>query len=192
MTSPLPVSASTTTSTCGGGQSQFFDWAYVLSPENKLRTTQILSLDRDNCNLNFKNLSNQDNPEYRKAAVLLPLCFDKNGKPSLLYNLRSLQLTTHRGEISFPGGSLDPEDKGCPIAGAVRETHEELGIHPNDIEIWTTLRMFPTIASNMGVIPVLGFVKGKEIFSDKRINFVWFWWDEINRLCIYFVIISKG
>lgn len=72
--------------------------------------------------------------EKRSAAVLIPLCIH-NDDVSLLYTLRTCDLTTHRGQVSFPGGMQDQNDKNLAET-ALRETQEELGIHPNDVVIW--------------------------------------------------------
>lgn len=61
--------------------------------------------------------------------------------------------------FSIAGGTLEPQDNEDPIAGALRETHEELGISKDQVDVWTTCRAFPTVSSNMGVVPVVGFIK---------------------------------
>jgi len=94
----------------------------------------------------------------KKAAVLIPLCVNMKGEPCLLFTLRSLKLSKHRGEICFPGGVSDPEDADS-IATALRETEEELNIPKDRIEIWSTLMTMPTASSLMGVVPVLGLIK---------------------------------
>jgi nudix motif 8 len=148
-------SSSPVTGAGSSGGAISFDWTSALSAENKQRTIEVLSFDRDSTGFDVP----WDDLNYRKAAVLVPLCYDLEGQPSLLYNLRSATLSKHKGEISFPGGSLDPEDRNDPVVAALRETHEELGIEPEAVDIWTSMRIFPTISSNMGVIPVLGFIK---------------------------------
>src|SRR5258706_13810934 len=64
----------------------------------------------------------------RAAAVLAPL-YVRDGLPRLLFTQRSQDLSTHRGEISFPGGSPDAPD-GSLGQTALRETREELGRDP--------------------------------------------------------------
>lgn len=154
--SPPSLSPNSSSSSSSSGGTQGFDFQFLLSPENKSRTIKLLTLDKDNFSSRLKGVTTE---ECRKAAVLIPLCHDDNGKVCLLYNLRSQNLSKHKGEISFPGGAMDPEDGGSPIKAALRETHEELGIHPQNIEVWTTLRLFPTVSTNLGVVPVLGFIK---------------------------------
>lgn len=79
---------------------QSFEWSSNLfSGENKERTISLLSTDRDNSAFNFKKFGK----DCRPAAVLVPFCYDIQGRPGILYNLRSETLSTHKGEISFPG-----------------------------------------------------------------------------------------
>jgi len=158
-------SSSGACSTTGGTSGTFpFDWAHVFGQENKKRTIELLSLDRENCGA--QALEDND-PRVRKAAVLIPLCYDLEGKPCLLYNLRASTLSKHKGEISFPGGAFDPEDQNNPVTTALRETHEELGIPSEAIEVWTELRVFPTISTHLKVIPILGFVKTGPVDAKK-------------------------
>ncbi|MBM3301227.1 MAG: CoA pyrophosphatase [Deltaproteobacteria bacterium] len=90
------------------------------------------------------------------AAVLVPL-FSRNGEPHVLMTKRSDLVEHHKGEISFPGGKLDPEDldlKSC----ALRETEEEIGIDPRDVRIVGELDDFYTVATNYLVVPFVGVI----------------------------------
>ena len=72
-------------------------------------------------------------PSLVPAAVLL-LFYPKNGEYCILLNKRSEEVEHHKGEISFPGGSCDPEDH-TPLHTALREAYEEMGIRPEDVTI---------------------------------------------------------
>ena len=61
----------------------------------------------------------------RPAAVLVPVV--ARDEPTVLLTLRSAALANHAGQISFPGGRLDPGDPD-PLATALREAHEEIGL----------------------------------------------------------------
>ncbi|HLW47412.1 MAG TPA: CoA pyrophosphatase [bacterium] len=68
----------------------------------------------------------------RRAAVLLPVVSTGAG-PALLLTRRTDHVEHHKGQISFPGGALD--DGEDPLAGALRETHEEIGVPPSDVTV---------------------------------------------------------
>ncbi|UCH60110.1 MAG: CoA pyrophosphatase [Anaerolineales bacterium] len=93
------------------------------------------------------------NPK-RPAAVLLPLLI-RNEKWHLLFIHRTHhEDDPHAGQVAFPGGARDPGDND-PISNALRETHEELGIQPEDVEILGKLNDFITI-TGFQVTPVVG------------------------------------
>lgn len=69
--------------------------------------------------------------EMRAAAVLVPLRL-RNGSLSLVLTKRTEHLTHHAGEISFPGGGINPEDSD-DWAAALRETEEEIGVNPRQV-----------------------------------------------------------
>ncbi len=62
------------------------------------------------------------------------LLYQKDGDYCVLLNKRSQDVEHHKGEISFPGGSTDPEDRDA-LDTALRETEEEMGIHRDDISV---------------------------------------------------------
>ncbi|WP_221089173.1 NUDIX hydrolase [Deinococcus aquaedulcis] len=70
-------------------------------------------------------------PEYRRAAVLVGLTQEPS--PRVLLTVRSADLPTHRGQISFPGGSLEPGED--PVTGALREAQEEVGLDPAAVTV---------------------------------------------------------
>lgn len=79
-------------------------------------------------------------PEFRRAAVLVALTLEP--QPSLLLTVRTHDLPTHKGQISFPGGSLEPGEDA--FSGALREAHEEVGLEPGLVrpiglldDVWT-------------------------------------------------------
>uniref|UniRef100_A0A0G4FNC8 Nudix hydrolase domain-containing protein n=1 Tax=Chromera velia CCMP2878 TaxID=1169474 RepID=A0A0G4FNC8_9ALVE len=65
-----------------------------------------------------------DKSRRRQAAVLVPLC-NRNGEASVLFTVRSSKVRTHKRQVSFPGGHLEPGESGKDAA--LRETGEELG-----------------------------------------------------------------
>jgi 8-oxo-dGTP pyrophosphatase MutT (NUDIX family) len=89
------------------------------------------------------------------AAVLIPL-FLKDNSCHILFTKRSENLHHHRGEISFPGGVSHPEDADTRQT-ALRETWEEVGIAPEEVEVLGVLDDFLSI-HNYLVTPFVGFV----------------------------------
>jgi len=92
----------------------------------------------------------------RQAAVLLLLYPDANDL-RLPLTVRSDQLPSHRGEVSLPGGAIDPDEPG-PINAALREAHEELGVPPNAVNVWGTLSPLYIPPSNFQITPVVGLI----------------------------------
>ena len=72
-------------------------------------------------------------PGRARAAVLL-LLYDRKGRTHVVFQKRTEHVETHKGQISFPGGMADPGDSGLAFT-ALRETHEEIGVHPSDVEV---------------------------------------------------------
>jgi len=91
-----------------------------------------------------------------KAAVLIPLLL-KEGGLSVLLTQRTNHLRDHAGQISFPGGRMDPEDRS-PNETALRESQEEIGLDPERVEIIGHLPQYLTV-SGYSVTPVVGLVK---------------------------------
>jgi 8-oxo-dGTP pyrophosphatase MutT (NUDIX family) len=90
------------------------------------------------------------------AAVLVPIVVHA-GVASLLLTVRSSHLRSHAGQISFPGGRLEPTDID-PAAAALRETQEEIGIDPADIELLGFLSD-QIIRSGYRITPVVGLLR---------------------------------
>ena len=69
----------------------------------------------------------------KRASVLIPLV-EANGELFVMLTLRSKQLNSHAGQVSFPGGKEDPQDANS-LETALRETNEEIGLPQEKIEI---------------------------------------------------------
>ncbi len=93
-----------------------------------------------------------------KAAVLIPLVLKEEGL-SVLLTQRTNHLRDHAGQISFPGGSMDPEDQS-PNDTALRESQEEIGLDPKRVEIIGHMPQYLTV-SGYSVTPVVGLVQAQ-------------------------------
>lgn len=89
------------------------------------------------------------------AAVLVPLVLHAT-EPTLLFTERASGLKKHGGQISFPGGRVEPKDEG-PVGGALRESAEEIGLGASFVEV---LGYLPDhlVISGYRVTPVVGLV----------------------------------
>ncbi|CAN0073430.1 unnamed protein product [Ectocarpus sp. 8 AP-2014] len=91
----------------------------------------------------------------RRAAVLVPLC-NRDGVASLLFTVRSGKVSTHKGQVSFPGGHLEPGEDA--VEAALRETREEIGDSLGRIDVLGTCQTLPAITGTP-VTPVVAFVR---------------------------------
>ena len=89
------------------------------------------------------------------AAVMI-LLYSKDGEYCVLLNKRSQEVEHHKGEISFPGGARDPEDRDF-LDTALRETEEEMGIQRSDITVLGQLDDIVT-RTNFGVRVYVGTI----------------------------------
>lgn len=96
----------------------------------------------------------------RPAAVLCAL-FDEDGEAHVLLTRRSSRLRSHTGEVSFPGGRLDPGE--APIAAALREASEEVGLDPATVDIVGQLSPLSTFSSQALITPFVGVLPGRPV-----------------------------
>jgi 8-oxo-dGTP pyrophosphatase MutT (NUDIX family) len=86
---------------------------------------------------------------------LVPLVA-RRGEPHLVFTKRPETLRQHAGQISFPGGSRDPEDQ-TPLHTALREAEEEIGIPRDRVEVLGALDELPTI-TRFRILPFVGVI----------------------------------
>ncbi len=90
------------------------------------------------------------------AAVLVPIIDHENGL-SVLFTQRASHLRHHPGQVSFPGGRIESEDSG-PLAAALRETEEEIGLSREHVTFVGYLDS-QLVLSGFWVTPVVAFVQ---------------------------------
>jgi 8-oxo-dGTP pyrophosphatase MutT (NUDIX family) len=93
--------------------------------------------------------------KLRQAAVLVPLVEHPEGL-SVLLTQRTDHLHDHAGQISFPGGRVEPQDNGV-IEAALRETEEEIGLSGKFIDVVGYLDNYETVTGYL-ITPVVAFV----------------------------------
>jgi 8-oxo-dGTP pyrophosphatase MutT (NUDIX family) len=91
----------------------------------------------------------------RESAVLIALGEADRG-PAVLLTERATGLRTHSGQAAFPGGAAEPIDAG-PVATALREATEEVGIDPNSVRVLTTMPRRYLPPSGFIVTPVIAW-----------------------------------
>ncbi|HKY02100.1 MAG TPA: CoA pyrophosphatase [Burkholderiales bacterium] len=94
--------------------------------------------------------------EIRSAAVLVPVVCETDGSLELLFTKRAAHLHDHASQISFPGGRVEPEDSGIR-ATALRETAEEIGLHPERVQVLGELNPYTTV-TGYRVVPVVALI----------------------------------
>lgn len=94
----------------------------------------------------------------RSSAVLVAL-FEGGAGAEVVLTRRSWQLRNHRGEISFPGGRLEPGE--TPVEAALRESHEEVGLDPASVTVVGELDHLATVVSRSLIVPVVATLAGR-------------------------------
>jgi 8-oxo-dGTP pyrophosphatase MutT (NUDIX family) len=90
------------------------------------------------------------------AAVLIPVFF-KDGEYHILFTKRTDTVKTHKGDVCFPGGHYEPEDRSM-LDTALRETNEEIGMPPRDIQIAGELDSTINASSGYIITSFVGFI----------------------------------
>ena len=105
-------------------------------------------------------------PAPTPAAVLIPLV-ERESELTVLLTQRATHLSNHPGQVSFPGGRIEPGD-ASPLEAALREAREEIGLEPSFVTLAGYLPDHIVI-SGFRVTPVVGFVRpGFELLLDAR------------------------
>jgi 8-oxo-dGTP pyrophosphatase MutT (NUDIX family) len=94
--------------------------------------------------------------DSRRAAVLVPVLLEPDGA-RLVYTVRRDDLQDHAGQISFPGGSMDPGD-GSLLETALREAEEEIALSPDLVDVVGELEEMYIPPSDFRVSPFVGLL----------------------------------
>ena len=95
------------------------------------------------------------NRRLRPAAVLVPII--QHPAPTVLLTQRTDHLNHHAGQVSFPGGRVEPGDMS-PIDTALRETEEEVGLDRSFIDVVGALDTYET-GTGFSITPIVGVVR---------------------------------
>lgn len=137
----------------------------LLSNAARIRLTQNLK--------NFPSFTYKDSTPAIKASVLVPICV-VSGEVCLLYTLRSSNLSSHSGQMSFPGGKMDQNE--TVIETALRETKEEIGVASEDVDVWNVMSEVQGRNRDMVITPVIGYIRDFSV-NKLKINH-----DEVEEL----------
>jgi 8-oxo-dGTP pyrophosphatase MutT (NUDIX family) len=96
----------------------------------------------------------EEGAEVTQAAVLVPIV--DRPRPGVILTLRPETMRKHPGQVSFPGGRIDPTDDG-PIEAALREAEEEIGLSPANVEVIGIADRYRTV-TGFEVTPVIGIL----------------------------------
>lgn len=105
---------------------------------------------------------------YRKGAVL-SLLYPYQEELHMVFMKRTDDGKAHGGQISFPGGKQEPEDRDLAFT-ALRESEEELGIIQQDVEVLGNLTKLYIQTSNFLVQPVVGYAANRPIFRPSPVE----------------------
>lgn len=136
---------------------QFYDYLKKRSDDSfpgESAHKQMLPSPKDHS----KRFPRHDDGSGHPSSVLIPLFPDQNGDIEVILTLRTGNIR-HAGQISFPGGRSEVNES--PAETALRETHEEIGIRPESIQIACNISSLYLYRSNNLITPFVGFMDHK-------------------------------
>jgi 8-oxo-dGTP pyrophosphatase MutT (NUDIX family) len=131
----------------------------LLYDGDEMRTDQLRSLLADTLEPDPRS---HPRPEEHLAAVLVPIVEDQD--PWVVFTRRTDELPRHAGEISFPGGLSHAVDAALRDT-ALRETEEELGLSPSEVDVLGALPAVHTFVSSILIVPFVGILRPRPAFA---------------------------
>lgn len=118
----------------------------------------------DSIKQKLKQINPIDSTDYKKAGVLI-LLLHENDKEDMriLFTKRSSNLSTHSGEVSFPGGKWEEQDESL-FDTALRESYEEIGLKQNNMIKLGSLN-FLLSRHKVEVNPFVGYLETEQVFK---------------------------
>ena len=118
----------------------------------------------DSIKQKLKQINPIDSTDYKKAGVLI-LLLHENDKEDMriLFTKRSANLSTHSGEVSFPGGKWEEQDESL-FDTALRESYEEIGLKQNNMIKLGSLN-FLLSRHKVEVNPFVGYLETEQVFE---------------------------
>ena len=118
----------------------------------------------DSIKQKLKQINPIDSTDYKKAGVLILLLHENDMEDMrILFTKRSSNLSTHSGEVSFPGGKWEEQDESL-FDTAVRESYEEIGLKQNNMIKLGSLN-FLLSRHKVEVNPFVGYLETKQVFE---------------------------
>jgi len=107
--------------------------------------------------------------ELRRASILVPLFEREDSEIHVLFTQRPKKMKSHGGEVCFPGGKQDPDDKEDDVLTAMREAQEEVGLDPKYIE---SIARMQTVESkhSLCVTPIIGLIQPPSAAEPSRLK----------------------
>ncbi len=96
--------------------------------------------------------------------MLLPL-FEENGDVRLVLTRRPETMPSHRGEVAFPGGKVEPVVDRDERDAALREAEEEIGLRRELVDVIATLPTLATVVGQFSITPFVGLTVGRPVIT---------------------------
>ena len=135
-------------------------WAGLDSSRRRPTLDEVRSRLADSLHTGLDPKAPSDGGEsFERPSAVLVAVYEHDGEPHVLLTRRSWSLRAHGGEVSFPGGRAEAYDRDL-AATALRETQEEVGIDPTEVEVVGRLEALSTVSSRSFIVPYVGLLSG--------------------------------